>query len=671
MRITGLLPPCSIALGGCVATKAEAIRALTGLMAASGCLADPDSFEADVLLREAECTTGVGGGLAIPHAKSAAVRAPGLAALTLREGMDYQSLDGQPVRLLFLLAAPQNADAAHIQMLAELARLLLTPGLADRLLAAQSPADFRAVLDAAQAADGAAKAALPPAAPPVYRVLAVTACPTGIAHTYMAAEALENTALALGISLKVETNGADGVKNTLTEAEIAQCRGVLVAADKAVPMTRFTGKPLLRVPVGEAIRRPRELLEQADGGLLPPYGAAAPPLPAVPLLQADASPGALPRSETLPRRLYRSLMTGVTYMLPFVIAGVVLLSLSYLFDRANFGSADFGTGTALAGFCRTVGNYGFSLMFPVLAGGIAFSIADRPALVPGMVGGLLAQMGMTMQGRGEWVPSGMWGAILAGFAAGYLMQGIRRGLKNMPRVLDSTRTVLLYPVLGALAIGAMMVFLINPWVGRFNQWLYQGLFALNAGERVAMGALLGLMMAIDFGGPVSKVAYLFATASIVAGEYDIMAAVMAGGMVPPLGVALACTFFGSRFTKKERQTTLTNYLMGASFITEGVIPFALRDPIHVIPACMAGSALAGAYAEALGCGCPVPHGGIYVIGLVVNPQWFLMALALGSAATALLLAIFKKPLSPAAQEGCGAPDRSAGNGGTQENGNEP
>ncbi|MDD4849618.1 MAG: fructose-specific PTS transporter subunit EIIC [Gemmiger sp.] len=645
MHITQLLRPGSILLGAGTTDKAAAIHTLVGLMAKSGNLADPAAFEQAVLAREAQSTTGVGGGLAIPHAKSASVTAPGLAALTLPAGLAYGALDGAPVRLLFLVAAPQDANNLHIEVLAELARLLMEPGFRERLLAAPTPEDFLQVM-AAATAPGDAPTFHPSPAPPLPEVVAVTACPTGIAHTYMAAEALLNKAQEMGIYLKVETNGASGVQNELTPAEIAACHGVIVAADKGVEMARFRGKPVLSVPVSEGLQNPARLLQAAVAGQAPLYRPTTPPASSRPT-PPDA-PAVLPKEKPW-HILYKQLMGGVANMLPLVIAGGISLALAYLFDRANLGTTTFGSGNPLSAFLKMLGDYSFTLMYPVLAGGIAYTIAGRTALPAGLVGGLLAGLGMTMRAQPHWVPSGFWGAILAGFAAGYGMLLLHKLLSPLPQAMDSPRTVLLYPTLSVLPVGALMVFWVNPWVGAFNQWLYLQLSLMDSEQKLLLGCLLGLMMAVDFGGPLSKAAYLFATAGLVAGEYGIMAAVMAGGMVPPLGVALACTFFKSRFSYRGQQTTLSNYIMGLSFITEGVIPFALKDPLRVIPACMVGSTLAGGLTMAFHCGCPVPHGGVYVVGLMTNPLHFLLALALGSAATMLLLALLKPPLTPAQQ----------------------
>lgn len=645
MHITDLLCPEGILLGAAVPDKAAAIHAMAGLMAACGNLSDPEAYEQSVFAREAQGTTGVGGGIAIPHGKCAAVQAAGLVAMTLREDLDYQALDGKPVRLLFLIAAPENASDLHVQVLAQLAKLLMDHDFCGQLLSAATPQEFLGLIAAREGANAKKPPEAPAPAP--YRLLAVTGCPTGIAHTYMAAEALQSAAKEMGLSLKVETDGAAGAQNKLTAQEIAEAECILIAADRAVETARFAGKPVLRVPVSEALRRPEALLRRALDGTAPvqPAARVAQPLsvpPPTPAGTAAAQRGKWAREFI--HRMYTDLMNGVAHMIPFVVGGGILIALAYLFDGTNVGSIDFGTGTDISWALRTVGQAAFDLMYPILAAYIAISIADTPALLPGFIGGYLARSGMSSLPETSWVSSGFWGALIAGFAAGLLMRGVKRLLSKLPTALEQIKTTVLYPVLGMLLMAGLMTLVVNPPMGHFNAWLYNLLGTLRGGSRIVLGAVLGGMMAVDFGGPLNKAAYLFGTVALTGDQYDIMASVMLGGMVPPMAVALACGLFRNRFTPKERQTALTNYLLGASFVTEGALPFALRDPLRVIPACVVGSTMAGALSMAFGCGIPAPHGGLYLLPLASNPVGLLVALAAGSLAAALLLGRLKKPL---------------------------
>lgn len=469
-----------------------------------------------------------------------------------------------------------------------------------------------------------------------YRVLAVTACPTGIAHTYMAAESLENKAKEMGISIKVETNGSGGAKNVLTPEEIAQCECIIIAADKEVDMPRFDGKPVITTKVANGIHKAEELLTEATSGKVAVYHNAS----------KESGSGFGGEEESLRRKIYKALMNGVSHMLPFVIGGGILIAMAFLFDGAHAGTAEFGMGNPFSRFLKQVGDISFGMMFPILAGYIAMAIADRPALMPGIVGGLLAKSGMTMAAEETgWVSSGFFGALIAGFAAGLIMLGLKKILEKLPKALEGTKPMLLYPFLGIAAMGALMVFVVNPPVGAFNEWLNQVLASMGESSRVLLGAVLGGMMAIDFGGPFNKAAYVFGTASIASGQFGIMAAVMAGGMVPPIGIALATLFFKNRFTKSEQQTVATNFIMGLSFITEGAIPFAASDPLRIIPPCIAGSAVAGALSMLFGCGSRAPHGGIFVIGIIDNPLLFLAAVAAGSVVAMLGIVLLKKPLA--------------------------
>lgn len=638
MRITELLDPQRIVLGAKAADKAAAIHTMTGLLSAGDCLRDPVQYEQDVLAREAQGSTGVGGGVAIPHAKSAGVRRPALAAMTLSEDLEYGSLDGAPVRLLFQIAVPDTDANLHVAVLADLARLLMDEDFCTQLLDAKTPEEFLSVISrretpAAPDAEPAAREQGPRS------VLAVTACPMGVAHTFMAAEALERQAAAMGISIKVETNGADGPRNVLTAEEIDAADCIVVAADRTVDLNRFAGKPVLIVPVAEALRQPEALLQRATSGGVPIMNVNPDDDTFFPPLSA-ARDGLRTRG----RHVYAHLMNGINHMIPFVTGGGILIALGYFLDRANVGNLTFGSGTSLSWLVTEVGQFTFRMMYPIMAGFVASAMAGPVALLPGMMGGYLAYLGMTAGPEAAWISSGFWGAILAGFVSGWIIRGLRKLFSRFPAGLDPLKTTLLYPVLGLTLISLFMVVLINPPLGRFNDWLYQCLESMRGGSRMVLGAVLGGMMAVDFGGPVNKAAYLFGTVTLGAGQERFMAAVMLGGMVPPLGVALASTLFPSRFTKTERHSSMMNYLLGASFITEGALPFALRDPLRVIPSCMAGSALAGALSMLFGCGVPAPHGGLYLLPLAEKPLLFLACLCAGSALTAALLAVMKKPV---------------------------
>ena len=652
MRITHLLRESRILLNAHASTKAEAIHTMVGLLSRDNCLGNTEDYEHDVLMREAQGSTGVGGGVAIPHAKSVGVSVPALAAMTLAEPLDYDSLDGAPVRLLFMIAVPDTDANLHIRVLADLARLLMQENFCASLLNAPDPASFLQILvdhetprpapdagpEQAQSSDGTP-----------YDVLAVTACPMGIAHTYMAAQALERQAAAMGLRIKVETHGAEGPSNILTPAEIAAATCIVVAADRTVDTSRFAGRPVLFLPVADALRSPGKLLQRAMSGGVPIMSVPEQGQPA-----GDAPPS---RWETpgvilgidlreRGRHGYAHLMTGLNHMIPFVTGGGILIALSYFLDRANVGDLTFGSGTSLSWLVGQVGEYTLRMMYPIMAGFVGTAMAGPAALVPGMMGGYLALLGMTVAPFEGWVSSGFWGALLAGFVSGWLVRALRKLCSRLPAGLDPLKTTLIYPVLGLALMGAFMVLVINPPLGRFNQWLYNALDSMRGGSSVAMGALLGAMMAVDFGGPINKAAYLFGTVTLGDGTERFMASVMAGGMVPPLGVALACTLFPKRFTTAERNSTLTNYLLGASFITEGALPFALRDPLRVIPSCMAGSALAGALSMLFGCGVPAPHGGLYLLPLADHRLSLLGALAMGAALTAALLGLLKQDAEP-------------------------
>ena len=632
MKITDLLKACSIELNGAPATKEETIREMVGLMAKGGNISDTDKYMEGVFAREEEGTTGIGEGIAIPHAKNDAVRAPGLAAMVIPNGVDYDSMDGEPVNLVFLIAAPNTEDNVHLEVLSRLSMLLMDGSFKENLLKAATAEEFLGCVDRAEKEKFEDEK--PQAAPETgYRILAVTACPTGIAHTYMAAESLEKTAAQMGYSIKVETNGSGGDKNVLTPEEIADCECIIVAADKEVRMARFDGKPVIVTKVADGIHKPEELIRDAVSGKAPVYHSSG-----------QESGGESPAGEeSLGRKIYKALMNGVSHMLPFVIGGGILMALSYLCDGANAGTDIFGNGTPLARFFNLTGNTAFGMMFPILAGYIAMAIGDRPALMPGIVGGLLARAGTgVFLPEDEWISSGFFGALIAGFVAGYLMVLIKKALERLPRALEGTKPVLLYPFTGILLMGAIMIFLVNPPMGAFNEWLNSTLSGMGEGSKIMLGIVLGGMMAVDFGGPFNKAAYVFGTASIASGQFDIMAAVMAGGMVPPIAIALGTTFFKNCFTESERQTTVTNYIMGLSFITEGAIPFAASDPLRIIPPCIIGSAEAGALSMAFGCGSRAPHGGIFVVGIMENAPMFLVAVLIGAVVGMAGIVLLKK-----------------------------
>ena len=645
MKIVDLLKRESVELNGKVTSKPEAIEKMVELMAAGGNLADVEAYKKGVFAREEESTTGMGEGIAIPHAKTSAVKAPGLAAMVVKDGVDYDSLDGEPAKLIFLIAAPNTEDNVHLEVLSRLSMLLMDPDFRTGLMNAENVDAFFKCIDAAERkrfpeeyeAEEITPADTEKAAEPEkagYRVLAVTACPTGIAHTYMAAESLEHKAKEMGITIKVETNGSGGAKNVLTAQEIEDCDCIIIAADKDVKMARFDGKPVIMTKVANGISKAEELLTEATSGNVKTYHHAG---------GEDEESNAA--NESLGRKIYKSLMNGVSHMLPFVIGGGILIALSFLVDGANAGTSSFGSGTPLAAFFNTVGNTAFGMMFPILAGYIAMAIGDRPALMPGIVGGLLAKAGTSIfLPEDQWVSSGFFGALIAGFVAGYLMLLLKKLFEKLPKSLEGTKPVLLYPFFGILLMGAIMIFIVNPPIGAFNTWLNDGLASMGESSKILLGAVLGGMMSIDFGGPFNKAAYVFGTAAIASGQIDIMASVMIGGMTPPIGIALATLFFKNRFTKSEQQTTITNFIMGASFITEGAIPFAASDPLRIIPPCVVGSAVAGAISMAFGCGSRAPHGGLFVIGIIENAPMFLLALAIGAVITMAGIVLLKRPL---------------------------
>ena len=622
MRITELLNPKGMELNGKVSSKNEAIDTLVQLMDNTGNLTNVTEYKKCVYAREELGTTGIGEGVAIPHAKTNAVSKAGLSVMVVKNGVDFDSLDGLPTNLLFLIAAPDTEENIHLDVLGRLSILLMDDAFRETLINAKSKEEFCKLIDQAEIVKF--EETKKEVSTNGYRLLAVTACPTGIAHTYMAAEALENKAKEMGITIKVETNGSGGAKNVLTREEIANADCIIIAADKNVDMDRFNGKRVIQTKVSNGIHKAKELITEAISGNAPIYHSN----------EKESLSSFDGEKESIGRQIYKHLMNGVSHMLPFVIGGGILIALAFLFDDFKIDPSNFGKNTPFAAFLKTIGEYAFAFMMPVLAGYIAYSIADRPALVVGFVGGFIAKEG----------GAGFLGALLAGFVAGFIIIALKKLCSKLPRSLEGIKPVLIYPLFGVLIIGALMTFIINPPMVAFNEWMKVTLDSMGSVSKVFLGLILGGMMSIDFGGPLNKAAYVFGTASIATGQFDIMAAVMVGGMVPPLAIALATVFFKNRFTKRERESGLTNFIMGLAFITEGAIPFAAADPLRVIPACAIGSATAGALSMLFGCSLRAPHGGIFVFPVVGNPLMYLVALATGSIVGMLLLAILKKPI---------------------------
>ena len=635
MRITDLLKSESIALGQKPADKKSAIRQLADLMAASGNLSDKEQYLKDVFAREASGTTGLGDGIATPHAKSTGVKEAGLAAMTVPAGMDFESMDGKPARLFFMIAAPDSANDAHIQILQQLAMMIMDPDFKEALIAAKTKEEFLHLIDLkedgkfeapkaeAAASEGEAVDAAP--ASDHIQILAVTACPTGIAHTFMAAESLEQHAKKRGISIKVETNGSGGAKNILTDAEIAAADGIIVAADKNVAMARFNGKKVVITKVADGINKADELIDRALKGDAPVYHASG----------SDTEESAADvQGESLGRQIYKHLMNGVSHMLPFVVGGGILIALAFLFDDYSIDPKNFGSNTPLAKFFKDIGGASFGFMLPVLAGFISMSIADRPGLAVGFVGGALA--GTT--------GSGFLGALIAGFLGGYIVNFLKKASKCLPESLEGIKPMLIYPFFGILIMGFISLFIIAPPVSAINGWMVDTLKNMDPSARIFMGMIVAGMMAVDMGGPINKAAYVTGTGLLASGEFHVMAAVMAGGMVPPLAIALCTTFFKNRFTESERKAGVTNYVMGLSFITEGAIPFAAADPLRVIPSCVVGSAVTGALTMAFDCTLRAPHGGIFVVPTIGNPLMYLVSILVGAVVGCVILSILKKPL---------------------------
>lgn len=657
MKITDLLKPQSILLNASPTNKADAIYTLGDLMDKGGNLSDKAEYLEAVFAREESGSTGLGDGIATPHAKSAGVKEAGLAAMVVPNGVDFEALDGQPSRLFFMIAAPEGAADTHVEVLSKLATMVIDPDFKNALIQAATVNRFLELITAKEegnfdpsvegyiktadekapsitdAIEAKATEAIEKVVPkvsvdnPHYEVLAVTGCPTGIAHTYMAAESLERKAKEMGISLKVEKNGASGIKDALTAEEIEHAKCIIVASDRQVEMARFDGKPMIQTKVANGINKAEKLLREAMSGTAPVYHASQ--------ADKDSANSAIDASDSFGRQIYKHLMNGVSHMLPFVIGGGILIALAFLFDTFDPANAkNFGSGTPLSAFLMKIGGASFGFMLPVLAGYIAMSIADRPGLVAGFVGGLLASQG----------GSGFLGALIAGFAAGYLVLLVKKLVSGLPQALEGTKPVLFYPVLGVLFIGIAITFIINPPVSALNEWLMNSLQTMGTTSRVLLGLVFGAMMSVDMGGPVNKAAYVIGTGALATGEYGIMAAVMAGGMVPPLAIALCTTFFPSRFTEAERKSGITNYIMGLSFITEGAIPFAAADPIRVLPSCIIGAGTAGALSMFFECTLRAPHGGIFVVPTIGNPLLYLASIAIGSVVACIILAIVKPKL---------------------------
>lgn len=654
MRITELLKPESIGLNVSVSTKEEAIDRLVALMDAGGRLKDKVGYKEGILAREALGSTGIGGGIAIPHAKVEAVKEPGLAAMVVPDGVDYEAFDGSLANILFMIAAPAEGADVHLEALSRLSTLLMNPDFMEGLLHAKSKEEFLKVIDDAETARFGAKeekgqdqaaagsetagtkaSSVNDAAAKTsgYRVLAVTACPTGIAHTYMAAESIENMAKKLGITCKVETDGSGGAQNVLTKEEIEAAEAIIVAADKNVGMARFNGKPVIQVPVADGIHKAEELLTRATSGSVPVYHH-----------QEDGSESSASEEgkDSIGRTIYKHLMNGVSHMLPFVIGGGILIAIAFLLDDYSIDPSNFGKNTPIAAYFKTIGEQAFGMMLPILAGFIAMSIADRPGLAVGLVAGLVAKMGCTFSNpAGGDVNAGFLGALFAGFAAGYLVLGLKKVFSKLPKSLEGIKPVLLYPVIG-IFLAAVITTFINPYMGMINNALTSFLNGMGGTSRIVLGMILGGMMSIDMGGPFNKAAYVFGTAQLAEGNFEVMAAVMAGGMVPPIAIALCTTFFKKKFTEKERQSGVVNYIMGLSFITEGAIPFAAQDPLRVIPSCAIGAAIAGGLSMAFGCTLRAPHGGMFVLPTIGNPLMYLAAVVIGSIVGCVILGLIKK-----------------------------
>ncbi len=642
MRITDLLDARSILLDASPKSKSEALDQIVDLMVKSEKINDKEAYRKQVYAREEESTTGIGEGIAIPHGKCDAVTKPGLAAMVVKDGVDFDSLDGEPVTLMFLIAAPNTEDNIHLDVLSKLSVLLMNEEFTESLRNAKTVEEFMNIINDADEKEagiderlaGADEESTAEETTGKVKILAVTSCPTGIAHTYMAAEGIEKAAKAKKCAVKVETRGSGGAKNVLTAKEIEEADGIIVAADAQVPLDRFDGKKVIICQVSDGISKADELVERVINGDIPVYHAAN---------GAEVKESNSGKSSGIGHQIYTQLMNGVSHMLPFVVGGGILIALAFLIDGLcvdmnALSAADrgnFGTITPVAAQLKTIGDLAFGLMLPVLAGYIGEAIGDRPALAVGFVGGLMAANGK----------SGFLGALVAGFVSGYLISLLRKLCDKLPEALEKIAPVLIYPVFGILGIGLLMNFAVEPIMGAINTALNNGLTGMGGSSKIVLGLILGGMMAIDMGGPFNKAAYVFGTAAIAAGNYDIMAAVMIGGMTPPCAIALATLLFKNKFTKSEREAGPTNFVMGLAFITEGAIPYAAADPLHVLPSCIVGSAVAGALSMAFGCTLMAPHGGIFVFPVVGNALMYLVALVVGTVISAVLLGVLKKKVA--------------------------
>ena len=661
MRITDLLDSRSIDVNGTASSKEDAINKMVELMCKSGKISNKEEYRKKVFAREEEGSTGIGEGIAIPHAKCDAVSRPGLAAMVVKDGVEFDALDGEPVHLIFLIAAPNTKDNVHLDVLSKLSVMMMDENFSNSLKQAKSVEEFLKIIDDADEESKGIDSYGAIVSNAKCNILAVTACPTGIAHTYMAAEALEKAAVANDCSIKVETRGSGGAKNVITAEEIKAADCVIVACDVNVPMDRFTGKKLIKVQVSDGISKADQLVKRAIAGDVPVFSGEG----------NDNAESTENGKEGVGHSLYKHLMSGVSHMLPFVIGGGILIAIAFLLDDFSINPGNFGKNIPIAAFFKTIGEVAFGLMLPVLAGYIAYSIADRPGLAVGFVGGMMAANGNAVL---EWVNvngqtqtygglngfiqntvfgasgntvSGFLGALVAGFVAGYIVLLLKKVFAKLPQSMDGIKPTLLYPVLGVFIMGTLMLLVFNPLIGIVNTGLANLLNAMGSSSKIILGIVLGAMMAIDMGGPINKAAYVFGTMAIANGNYDIMAAVMIGGMVPPIGIALATTFFKNRFNRSERNSGLTNYIMGLCFITEGAIPYAAADPGRVIPATALGAAVAGALSMMFNCTLMAPHGGIFVFAVVGNWPMYLVSLAVGSVVTMFMLALLKKPVSEA------------------------
>ena len=631
MKITDLLSKDAIKLNGIANSKQDAINKLVDLMAKNGNLTDKEKYTQVVLKREEEGSTGIGEGIAIPHGKTDAVSKPGLSAMVINDGVEFDSLDGQPAKLLFLIAAPNTKDNVHLDVLSRLSTLLMDTEFRKSLMEAKTPEEFLRYIDIAENAKLSQTKKNDE-----YEILAITSCPTGIAHTYMAAEALEKMGEQLGHKVKVETHGSSGVKNKFTKEEIKNAKAVIIAADTKIDLSRFDGKKLIKAKVADGINRPQELIERVLSSDAKIYHSSN-----------KSQNSDLDEKEGFGTKIYKHLMNGVTHMLPFVVGGGILIAIAFLLDDYSINPSNFGMNTPVAAFFKTVGGAAFNVMLYILAGYIAMSIADRPGLAVGFVGGILAVQGTTFASLTDssvvLVSSGFLGALIAGFVGGYIVILLKKICSYLPDSIEGIKTILLYPVFGILLIGAFML-LINPYVGAINTAINNYLSSMGTANKVVLGAILGGMMAIDLGGPINKAAYTFGTGMLASGQYEIMAAVMAGGMVPPLAIAFLATAFPKKISKKDKQAAYVNYIMGLSFISEGAIPFASADPLRTLPAFVVGSAVTGALSMIFNCTLMAPHGGIFVIATIGHPLLYLLAIAVGTIVSTLIMAKLKKNL---------------------------